>query len=244
MYIFVFSIRDIRKKIELRKEKEREKNNLESYIYDMKEKLESQVYDAVTTPQEREKFTEQLNTAGNWLYEEGADSDTQTYKDVSSSLKFVGDKIVKRKYESEERPKALAQFGSFLMFSKEVLMNISATLNITQEEFAEMLLAIDKAEKEIGEKATKQAALSPFEDPIFTVDEIFKKSRELDAKLRVLSRRPKKSVKKPEEPKVEQTLNEDDDGEDDEDDDHETNIDENENKSGDSAKNNKEHDEL
>ena len=54
------------------------KNNLESFIYDMRDKLENDaIYKRALTEDEHTKVNEKLAEADNWLWEDGIDADAQ-----------------------------------------------------------------------------------------------------------------------------------------------------------------------
>lgn len=55
------------------------KYNLESYIYDAREDFGKTKYAQLTTHEERESFARELAPVENWLYEDGANSDKETY---------------------------------------------------------------------------------------------------------------------------------------------------------------------
>jgi heat shock protein 4 len=89
-------------------ETEERKNALEEYVYEMRGKLEDRYAIYV---QEKEKTTllQGLQEAEDWLYtEEGEDATKSAYVQRLDSLKTIGDQIVLRWKESEDRPKAAA----------------------------------------------------------------------------------------------------------------------------------------
>ena len=62
------------------------RNDLESFIYEMKEKLWEEAYEAVTTEESREELRAELSEVGDWLYEDGYDASRREYKDRLSEL--------------------------------------------------------------------------------------------------------------------------------------------------------------
>jgi heat shock protein 4 len=84
------------------------KNALEEYVYDMRSKLEGRYATFVQT-KEKEALLSGLQDAEDWLYsEEGEDATKSAYVQKLDALKVMGDPIVLRWKESEERPKAAA----------------------------------------------------------------------------------------------------------------------------------------
>jgi heat shock protein 4 len=84
------------------------KNALEEYVYEMRGKLEDR-YAIYVQEQEKSKLLEGLSEAEDWLYtEEGEDATKSAYVQKLDALKVLGDPIVLRWKESEDRPKAAA----------------------------------------------------------------------------------------------------------------------------------------
>lgn len=84
------------------------KNALEEYVYDMRGKLEDR-YAIYVQESEKSALLAGLQDAEDWLYtEEGEDATKSQYVQRLDKLKTMGDPIVLRWKESEERPKAAA----------------------------------------------------------------------------------------------------------------------------------------
>jgi molecular chaperone DnaK (HSP70) len=62
------------------------------------------VYLQVTTEEERNKFTEQLSEAEDWLYGDGEAAGASEFKERLSALQAVGKPIEVRASEAELRP--------------------------------------------------------------------------------------------------------------------------------------------
>jgi len=67
-------------------EKADAKNDLETYIYDIKEKLWDDELEKVSTEEQREEAREALSAAADWLEDEGIDVSVQEYKYVFPRL--------------------------------------------------------------------------------------------------------------------------------------------------------------
>ncbi|KAI0032708.1 heat shock protein 70 [Vararia minispora EC-137] len=85
------------------------KNALEEYIYDVRGKLDER-YAAFVQPEEKEKLLAELAQEEDWLYsEDGEDALKSAYVSRLDALKALGDPIVTRWREFEERPRAAAR---------------------------------------------------------------------------------------------------------------------------------------
>lgn len=89
-------------------ETEDRKNALEEYVYDMRGKLEDR-YAIYVQEKEKSALLSGLQEAEDWLYtEEGEDATKSAYVQRLDGLKAMGDPIVLRWKESEDRPRAAA----------------------------------------------------------------------------------------------------------------------------------------
>merc|ERR1711884_611816 len=89
------------------------KNNVEEYIYDIRGKLCEELEEFMLE-EDRNKFSLELEDAENWLYEDGEYAEKSEYNQKLSQLKTKGDAVKKRRYEFNERPGAINQFGQCL----------------------------------------------------------------------------------------------------------------------------------
>uniref|UniRef100_A0A8C1UMF4 Heat shock protein 4a n=1 Tax=Cyprinus carpio TaxID=7962 RepID=A0A8C1UMF4_CYPCA len=94
----------------LEKERNDAKNYVEEYVYEMRDKLHG-VLENFVSEADRDSFSLKLEDTENWLYEEGEDQQKQVYIDKLAELKKLGEPILNRYMEAEERPKALDELG-------------------------------------------------------------------------------------------------------------------------------------
>lgn len=85
------------------------KNELESYIYEMRAKLGDK-YESYVQPQIKTNLLAELEKAENWLYAEGAKTTKSAYAARLDELKKIGDPISNRFKESEALPHAIQEF--------------------------------------------------------------------------------------------------------------------------------------
>uniref|UniRef100_A0A673C072 Heat shock protein 4b n=1 Tax=Sphaeramia orbicularis TaxID=375764 RepID=A0A673C072_9TELE len=94
----------------LEKERNDAKNNVEEYVYDMRDKLHG-MFEKFVSESDRDALSLKLEDTENWLYEDGEDQPKQVYIDKLAELKKLGQPIQERFTESEERPKAFDEMG-------------------------------------------------------------------------------------------------------------------------------------
>merc|ERR1712183_1095868 len=124
------------------------KNNVEEYIYDIRGKLCEELEDFMLE-EDRNKFSLELEDAENWLYEDGEYAEKSEYNQKLSQLKTKGDAVKKRRYEFNERPGAINQFGQCLQLAQKAVDSYKAG----DEKFSHLDQAeVEKVQKAIGEK--------------------------------------------------------------------------------------------
>ena len=85
------------------------RNDLESYIYDMRDKIitDSQLA-SYATQKDKDKFNKKQEEVDNWLYEEGYDATKSVYAGKLAELKKIGGPVEARAAEAAARPNAAA----------------------------------------------------------------------------------------------------------------------------------------
>ena len=96
------------------------KNSVEEYIYEIRGKLCEELEDFMLE-EDRNKFSLELEDAENWLYEDGEYAEKSEYNQKLSQLKTKGDAVKKRRYEFNERPGAINQFGQCLQLAQKAV---------------------------------------------------------------------------------------------------------------------------
>ena len=184
------------------------RNELESYIYDMRDKItmDSQL-GSYCTEDEKNTFSASLQKFEDWLYEEGFDATKSVYIKQLNELKKMGDPIEKRAYENKHRS------GAMTMLQK-TLEKYTAWINtsqgdenydhITDEERTNCSSKCDTVSAWMYEMLDKQGGLAANVDPVVTVEEIYAKNKEvIDLVSPIMHKpkpKPKVEEKKEEEP--------------------------------------------
>lgn len=123
-------------------------NNLESFVIDAQQKLESEEYKVATTPEETEKIIKSCSQVSDWLYEDGFDATADVYEEKLATLKALTNELYERVFEHRERPEVIKGMKSMLNGSRVFLHNMR-NLNKSSEIFTEV--EIETLEKVINE---------------------------------------------------------------------------------------------
>nr|AXS58609.1 heat shock protein 88 homeolog f [Epichloe coenophiala] len=87
---------------------EEKKNELETYIYDLRAKLDEQ-YAEFTSEEEKASIKSKLEAAENWLYDEGDDASKGIYVAKLDELRALAGPIVQRHFEKVEAERRAVQ---------------------------------------------------------------------------------------------------------------------------------------
>ena len=184
------------------------RNELESYIYDMRDKIvsDSQL-GSYCTEEEKNTFSSSLQSFEDWLYDEGFDATKSVYVKQLNELKKMGDPIEKRAYESKHRPSAMTMLQKTLEKYTSWINTSQGDENyahITDEERNNCSSKCDTVSAWMYEMLDKQGGLAANVDPVVTVEDIYAKNKEvIDLVSPIMHKpkpKPKVEEKKEEEP--------------------------------------------
>jgi heat shock protein 4 len=174
------------------------RNELESYVYAMRDKLDGNLKDFVTNS-EKMQFKESIQNAENWLYEDGFDSTKSQYIKKLDELKVHGNPIERRKWENDHRGENCDGIKKQIDFCKNfATQDTEATAHITPEEKGQVMAKAEEVEKWLNEMYDKQAELNLYNDPVLTCESIQAKSKDLQSSTRSIISKPKPIPKKEE----------------------------------------------
>ncbi|KAG7515655.1 heat shock 70 kDa protein 4-like [Solea senegalensis] len=190
----------------LEKERNDAKNNVEEYVYDMRDKLHGSLEKFVNDT-DRDAFSLKLEDTENWLYEDGEDQQKQVYIDKLAELKKLGQPIKERYMEAEERPKAFEELGRQI----QLYMKIIEAYKAKDEQYDHLdELEVTRVEKQVNDamvwmntKMNLQNNQDLTQDPVVKVEEIKAKSKELYQACNPVVSKPKPKVEPPKEQKTE-----------------------------------------
>lgn len=87
---------------------EEKKNELETYIYELRNKLDDQ-YAEFANEEEKDKIREKLTATEDWLYDEGDDATKAVYVAKMDEIRFMAGPIVQRHFEKVEAERQALQ---------------------------------------------------------------------------------------------------------------------------------------
>lgn len=189
------------------RERDERRNDLETYVYDIRDKVESYDFESYMLPDAREKYVARLEDEENWLYtDEGNESTKKIYVDKLADLRVIGDRVLKLKHERENIGEAVENFK--LAQTKDLSIADSEDekySHITKEERETVRSSWSKGLAFVEAGIAKNAARKNHEDLAITIADIIKKQTACAAYCRPTLTKPKPKPKpKPEEPKKEE----------------------------------------
>lgn len=176
------------------------KNAVEEYVYEIREKIYGPL-EKFIKEEDRSVLSKMLDDTENWLYEEGEDEKKEVYIDKLSELKKMGQPVINRYREAEERPQAFIELGSTLQSVHKAL-----ELYANKDEKYDHLLQsdIEIVEKDWKEKLdwfelhqNLQNQMSPDVDPVVTVIQIRTQRQSLENTCYPILNKPKPKVETP-----------------------------------------------
>ncbi|KAM3600724.1 uncharacterized protein V6R79_001434 [Siganus canaliculatus] len=190
----------------LEKERNDAKNNVEEYVYDMRDKLHG-VLEKFVNEADRDTFSLKLEDTENWLYEDGEDQQKQVYIDKLAELKKLGQPIRDRYMEAEERPKAFEELGRQI----QLYMKIVEAYKAKDEQYNHLdELEMTRVDKQVNDammwmntKMNQQNNQDLTLEPVVKVQEIQAKTKELYTACNTVVSKPKPKVEPPKEEKTE-----------------------------------------
>jgi heat shock protein 4 len=171
------------------------RNELEAYIYAMRDKVDSSL-SSYSSADEKTKFKALLAEAEDWLYGDGFDSTKAMYVRKIDELKAVGGPIEFRCNDAANRPQSVETLRKQLELSKAFASNYDDThSHITEEDRATVRGATTKAEDWLYDLQAKQADLPLHATPVLTCEGISAKRNELFTVSNPIMTKPKPKPK-------------------------------------------------
>lgn len=155
------------------------RNNLETFVIDMQNKVYADEYEKATTEEERTKITAVCSEISDWLYEDGSHADKEAYDEKFKSLKLLTKDLEDRVREHKDRPDALDALEKMLNISMGFLES-SKSMSQDEQVFTEVELStLEKLVQETftwREKKIEEQSKTPLNQaPVLTVRQIAEK---------------------------------------------------------------------
>lgn len=174
---------------------EQARNNLESFVVNMKDVLEEDdLFKSASTPKEMEKIKEALSSETDWLEEESWGETFAVFNARLAKIEDYCDPVSNRVKEMKARPAAVAELKQAFNLTEQFLKKIA---NQTEELRYHTATEIENLEKLLtstkewlGKTAKEQAALAKNVDPVLKLETIQTKKTALERDLYYLVRKP------------------------------------------------------
>jgi len=190
------------------RERDERRNDLETYVYDIRDKVESYDYETFMLPDAREAYVATLEETEEWLYtDEGNDSTKKVYIDKLAKLRVIGDRMLTLKRERENIGDAVENFKTARAKDISIIDSEDEKYaHLTKEEREQVRSTWSKGLEFVEAGLAKNAALKNHEDLAITIAEIVKKQTECETKCRPTITKPKPKPKP--KPKAEEAKKE------------------------------------
>eukprot|EP00002_Diphylleia_rotans_P018789 TRINITY_DN3635_c0_g1_i1.p1 TRINITY_DN3635_c0_g1~~TRINITY_DN3635_c0_g1_i1.p1 ORF type:complete len:746 (+),score=152.59 TRINITY_DN3635_c0_g1_i1:58-2295(+) len=175
---------DFEKKISIRDQEiiqsAEKKNALESYIYDMRDKLEKSLSD-FASPQEKSAFVATLTSTEEWLYEDGSSLSSLQYQAKLDSLKIFGDRIVLRYTEHHSIRPAISNLFQLVNRLYEISSGKDPRYShIPPSELERLRGEVHGVGTWLQQTNTAIASLAKSADPLLLTEEVVRRGTALD----------------------------------------------------------------
>lgn len=168
------------------------RNDLESYIYAMRSKLDGSLkpYGA---PVDIATLKDQINAAEDWLYsDEGYDAVKSAYVRKLEELQVLGKQMESRVWEENNRGEAIAHLKTQIERCRQFSQSTDeAHEHITDEERNTIRKECDESEKWLYDTQDKQGELEKYQNPVLTVAAVSARRQQLFSKTQPIMTKPK-----------------------------------------------------
>ncbi|CAH9072916.1 unnamed protein product [Cuscuta epithymum] len=176
------------------------KNNLEGYIYNTREKIESEEFEKIATEQERKLYIERLDEVQEWLYTDGEDALATEFEKHLDTLKAIGDPIFHRYNELTARPAASGHARQYLTELQQIVHRWESDKSwLPRARIDEVLEEAEQLKNWLNKKEAEQDKTPRHGTPAFTSEEVYNKLFALQDKVAKVNKipKPKPKVEKP-----------------------------------------------
>ncbi|KHJ49442.1 hypothetical protein D918_00568 [Trichuris suis] len=186
------------------REKADAKNAVEEYVYEIREKINDSLRSFITDT-DHAAFLKLLNGTEEWLYEEGENQQTETYRERLAQLKVnYGDPVVERWREACERPKAFEDLARSLQQAQKAYEAYQAKNPMfdhwDQKDADKLLKAIEEKYQWYEKSMNMQSRHKPTDPPSVFVAQIVAAREAFESVARQVINKPKPEPPKPKEP--------------------------------------------
>jgi hypothetical protein len=178
------------------------KNDLETMIYDMKSRVEEDNVVRVTSNEQRAALVIALNTANEWLEEEGPTANLSTSREKLKTLEKIVNPILFRVSELKALPKSIQGCTTLLESASKTMEFFAETKDITEKEVESTLKDVATIQEWLSREIGINNKLKTYEDASLTSTLIDKKCNRIYKEFEKFSKRRKKPAPKKQKEKV------------------------------------------
>ncbi|KAI6650452.1 Hypoxia up-regulated protein 1 isoform X2 [Oopsacas minuta] len=166
-------------------------NNLEAFIYDLKERLFRDETLALTSEEQREEMANVILKISEWFFDQGADTPKEEYNDKFQELKSHTVDFFIRLRESKELPTALEKLNDTLNATDNFIRNMQLYLNLssmvfTDADYSAIIRQYNQTTEWLANAIEEQSNLQPYENPTLTVSLVETQNYALASELRYM----------------------------------------------------------
>jgi hypoxia up-regulated 1 len=169
---------------------EKSRNELEAFIFEMRDRISQEDYEKTSTSVEREGLSRSVNEVSDWYDESGIDTTKKEFENKLSVLKNSMKELELRVREMRERPKAFTKLKDMLNHTEIMygtLQNFSGEGNIfTATEIQVLRKLIDETQTWMKNKVAEAESMSLTAKPLVTLDDISLKTKALEREVKYL----------------------------------------------------------
>ncbi|KAJ1928628.1 lumenal Hsp70 protein [Tieghemiomyces parasiticus] len=152
-------------------------NNLESFIYYIREFIYEEMFHPFSTEAERQKISEEAALQAEWMEEEGHDAPTGEYASRHTTLKDLVEAIKFRHREHTDRPALVDQLRAVLTSAAAQVAKLTGEytddeLKLGRKDISALQSLAQTAGAWLEEHLPKQAALALHETPVLVTAKI------------------------------------------------------------------------
>lgn len=169
-------------------------NALESFVIEANQRLDEEEYASCATAEEIEQLRKACAEVSDWIYEDGADADAETYEKKLAELQAISNPIYARHWEHRERADVIETFNKMIAHAKAFLTNAKNMTKesnsdkdiFTQVEINTLEKAINDAEQWVATELEAQNKLKRSDAVQMTVKSITDRMALLDREVKYL----------------------------------------------------------
>lgn len=187
------------------RETSRVKNQLESYLYAIRDRLRGDLA-PYTTDAEAADFTSKLEDMEDWLYsDEGLDSNKSTYANHLAELEKRGRPLESRMEETQGRPAAVDSLRNTIdLYKRFANSTDDATAHISEADKDKVRDTAVRGESWLNSMSAKQSPMPLNVDPCFRISDIQAQISKLHEVCKPIMSQPKPAPPAPEPAPVEE----------------------------------------